>query len=57
MKPESPKAVSKSMVRANEKQVIDHEELEEHEEFWPSAKRGGAERNGLYSASSRHGVV
>ncbi len=47
----------KSMVRANEKHVIHHEELEEHEEFWPSAKRGDGETNGRYSDFSRHGSV
>ncbi len=49
--------MTKQMVRANQKQIIDHEELEEHEEFWPSAKRGGGETNRLYSDFSRHGSV
>ena len=57
MKPELPQDMSKSMVRANEKNVIHHEELEEHEEFWPSAKRGGGETNRRYSDFSRHGSV
>ena len=45
------------MVRANEKQVILHEEFEDHEEFWPSAKWGGGETNRLYSDFSQHGSV
>ena len=42
------------MVRANEKQIIHHEE---HEESWPSAKRGGGETNRLCSEFSQHGSV
>ena len=45
----------KSMVRANEKQIINHEEHEEHEEFWPSAKWGVGETNRLYSDFSQLG--
>ncbi len=45
------------MVRANEKQIIHHEEHEGHEEFLPSAKRGDGETNRLYSDFSQHGSV
>ncbi len=45
------------MVRANEKQVIHHEELEDHEEFWPSAKRGGGARRKGCTVTSANMVM
>ncbi len=49
--------MTESMVRANEKQTIHHEELEDHEAFWPSAKWGGGETNRQNIDFSQHGSV